>query len=82
MIEKSGTETHGEQPFAAPDRGKPAMSGSGEVHGSGAGTGGGNPGEDYDQDSAAASGGDPLTDAQRSESREKTDDRFSGQYGA
>ncbi|CAA9507490.1 MAG: hypothetical protein AVDCRST_MAG39-1777 [uncultured Sphingomonadaceae bacterium] len=80
MIKEPGTETHGEQPFAAPDRGKAARSGSGEVRGSGAGTGGGNPGEDYDQDSAASSGSDPLTDAQASESRENTADKFSGQY--
>jgi len=34
---------------------------TGEVHGSGSGAGGeGNPGEDYDQDSMAGSGAEPL----------------------
>ncbi len=33
---------------------------SGEVHGSGSGAGGGNPGEDFDSDPMAGSGADPA----------------------
>lgn len=40
---------------------RPFIAENGEVHGSGAGAGGGNPGEDYDDD--AISGGGDLTDA-------------------
>lgn len=40
------------------DRGqRPFIAGNGEVHGSGAGAGGGNPGEDYDDDAVAGGGG-------------------------
>ena len=43
------------------DRGRrPRVDRSGEVHGSGAGAGGGNPGEDHDGDPMAGSGADPL----------------------
>jgi len=39
------------------DRGKrPSVSKNGEVHGSGAGAGGGNPGEDYDDDPVGGGG--------------------------
>jgi hypothetical protein len=43
------------------ERGRPATFDpeSGEVHGSGSGAGGGNPAEDYDQDSMAGSGAEP-----------------------
>ena len=80
MDERKSTHAAGEEPYAAPDRGKPALTGSGEVHGSGAGTGG-NPGEDYDQDAQASGGTDPLLDIEADESREKKDDRLQGQYG-
>jgi hypothetical protein len=43
------------------ERGRPAGFDpeSGEVHGSGSGVGGGNPGEDYDQDPMAGAGAEP-----------------------
>ena len=49
----------------APEAGKRASidPATGEVHGSGSGAGGGNPGEDYDDDPAAGGGLPPATDA-------------------
>ena len=44
------------------ERGRPASFDpkSGEVHGSGSGAGGGNPGEDYDGDPMAGAGSEPA----------------------
>ena len=80
MDEQKNTHATGGEPFAAPDRGKRALTGSGEVHGSGVGTGG-NAGEDYDQDAQASGGTDPLQDIEADESRENRGDRLQGQYG-
>ena len=53
------------------DRGKrPSISKNGEVHGSGAGAGGGNPGEDYDDDPVGGGGkipGQARTEAEGGE---------------
>ena len=79
-MDEQGSHRGGDEPYAAPDRGKPALTGSGEVHGSGVGTGG-NAGEDYDQDAQASGGTDPLQDIEADESRENRGDKLQGQYG-
>ena len=60
----AGTVAARPEDAAAPDKDLPPEAGrraffdpkTGEVHGSGAGAGGGNPGEDYDSDPAAGDG--------------------------
>ena len=61
------------------DRGRrPHIDRSGEVHGSGAGAGGGNPGEDYDDDVAAGGGEQPYQGARSMPLQHRSKDKHHG----
>ena len=58
MGKTKANQGHGDESAIPPDNGRRASVDpkTGEVHGSGAGAGGGNPGEDFASDSAAGEG--------------------------
>ncbi|HEY9580473.1 MAG TPA: hypothetical protein VIR65_11510 [Rhizorhapis sp.] len=61
------------------DRGRrPHIDRSGEVHGSGAGAGGGNPGEDFDDDPMSGGGDQPYHGSKARAEGERPKDRHQG----
>lgn len=54
---------------------------TGEVHGSGMGAGGGNPGEDYDSDIPGGSGSEPVNDAAANSRAKPREDKTQGTSG-
>lgn len=61
------------------DRGRrPHIDRSGEVHGSGAGAGGGNPGEDFDDDPISGGGDQPYYGSKPRAEGERPKDRHQG----
>src|SRR3546814_4000027 len=61
------------------DRGRrPHIDRSGEVHGSGAGAGGGNPGEDFDDDPMSGGGDQPYHGSKARAEGERSEERREG----